>query len=96
MLSLIVLLRHWPSLRLVGLTRDSIGRKHLELTHHFQSFLNVQSQGLEAWMNVNLAFLGNLIFSNDIKVGEGLMKKRGHITCLLKDLGVRIVIDKLQ
>lgn len=47
-------------------------------------------------MDVDLTLLGNLVLGDDVQVSERLMQECRDIISLLEDLGIDVVIDKLE
>lgn len=69
-------------------------RHHLELVHDLDSLPHIQRQWTELGLDVDLAFLPNLVLRDNVKVRERLVHEGGHVSGLLQDLCVRVIVNE--
>ena len=68
----------------------------MELVYYLDSLPHIQRQWTELGLDVDLALLPNLVLRDDVKVRERLMHEGGHVSCLLQDLRIRIIVNKSE
>ena len=77
------------------MARDNCRGRHLKLVDNVKSFLDIQRERFETWMNVYFTLLRNHVLCDDVQICEGLVHKGCYIVSPLQNFSVDVGVNEV-